>query len=32
MIRSVTIIPGATEFGYEPEPVTRNAGFGTYAP
>ncbi len=32
MIRAVTIIPGATEFGYEPEPVTRNAGFGTYAP
>src|SRR6185312_217201 len=32
MIRSVTIVPGATEFGYEPEPVTRNAGFGTYAP
>jgi hypothetical protein len=32
MIRAVTIIPGATEFGYEPQPVTRNAGFGTYAP
>ncbi|HWK88178.1 MAG TPA: glycoside hydrolase/phage tail family protein [Xanthobacteraceae bacterium] len=32
MIRAVTMIPGATEFGYEPSAVTRNAGFGTYAP
>lgn len=32
MIRAVTIIPGATEFGYDPLPVTRDAGFGTYAP
>lgn len=32
MIRAVTIIPGATEFGYDPLPVTRDAGFGSYAP
>jgi hypothetical protein len=32
MIRAVTIIPGATEFGYEPQSVTRNAGFGNFAP
>jgi hypothetical protein len=32
MIRAVTIIPGATEFGYEPQAVTRTAGFGVYAP
>ncbi|MCW5678041.1 MAG: glycoside hydrolase/phage tail family protein [Xanthobacteraceae bacterium] len=32
MIRAVTIIPGATEFGYDPLTVTRTAGYGVYAP
>lgn len=32
MIRAVTIIPGATEFGYDPLPVVRNVGLGAYAP
>lgn len=32
MIRAVTIIPGATEFGYDPQTVTRTAGYGVYAP
>ena len=27
-IRSVNIIPGATEFGYDPQPVKRNDGWG----
>jgi hypothetical protein len=32
MIRAVTLIPGATEFGYEPAAVTRVVGVGQYAP
>ncbi len=32
MIRAVSIIPGATEFGYDPLTVTRTAGQGVYAP
>jgi hypothetical protein len=32
MIRAVTLIPGATEFGYEPQTVTRTQGYGVYAP
>jgi hypothetical protein len=32
MIRAVTIVPGATEFGYEPQTVTRTQGYGVYAP
>ncbi|MBX3523233.1 MAG: glycoside hydrolase TIM-barrel-like domain-containing protein [Xanthobacteraceae bacterium] len=32
MIRAVTVIPGATEFGYDPLTVTRTAGYGVYAP
>jgi len=31
-IRAVALIPGATEFGYDPLTVTRTAGFGVYAP
>ncbi|MEM7425181.1 MAG: glycoside hydrolase/phage tail family protein [Pseudomonadota bacterium] len=31
-VRSVAVIPGLTEFGYHPEPVTRDAGFGETAP
>jgi hypothetical protein len=31
-IASVAIIPGATEFGYDPEPVTRDLGRGGSAP
>ncbi|MFK7793295.1 MAG: glycoside hydrolase TIM-barrel-like domain-containing protein, partial [Devosiaceae bacterium] len=27
-IRAVTMIPGATEFGYHPEPVLRTSGYG----
>jgi len=27
-LRAVCIIPGSTEFGYEPEIITRNAGWG----
>ncbi len=30
-IRAVTLIPGATEFGYEPETVTRKLGPGKHA-
>jgi hypothetical protein len=32
MIRSVCLIPGATEFGYELAPVTRDLGLGASAP
>jgi hypothetical protein len=32
MIRAVSIIPGATEFGYDPLTVTRTTGFGVYTP
>jgi hypothetical protein len=31
-IRAVTLIPGATEFGYEPATVVRRMGAGVYAP
>ncbi|MYZ50337.1 baseplate multidomain protein megatron, partial [Propylenella binzhouense] len=31
-VRSVCVIPGSTEFGYDPEPVTRVLGDGLYAP
>jgi hypothetical protein len=31
-IRAVTLIPGATEFGYEPAPVVRKHGSGKAAP
>ena len=31
-IRAVTLIPGATEFGYEPATVTRKVGPGQHAP
>jgi hypothetical protein len=31
-IRAVTLIPGATEFGYEPATVTRKLGPGKHAP
>jgi hypothetical protein len=31
-IRAVTLIPGATEFGYEPATVTRRLGPGKHAP
>ncbi len=31
-IRSVCVIPGATEFGYDPRRVTRNAGWGEWEP
>jgi hypothetical protein len=31
-IRAVTLIPGATEFGYEPAAVTRKLGPGKHAP
>ncbi len=31
-IGAVAMIPGLTEFGYHPEPVTRDAGFGETAP
>ncbi len=31
-IRAVTLIPGATEFGYEPRLVQRVVGAGAYAP
>ncbi len=32
MIRAVCLIPGATEFGYDPLTVTRTTGYGVYAP
>ncbi len=32
MVRAVTLIPGSTEFGYEPAEVARIMGPGTYAP
>jgi hypothetical protein len=32
MIRAVAIIPGATEFGYDPLTVTRTTGHGVYLP
>jgi len=32
MVRAVTLIPGATEFGYEPANVVRVMGPGRYAP
>jgi hypothetical protein len=32
MVRAVTLIPGATEFGYEPATVTQRLGTATYAP
>jgi hypothetical protein len=32
MIRAVALIPGATEFGYDPLTVTRTTGFGVYTP
>jgi hypothetical protein len=32
MVRAVTLIPGATEFGYEPATVTQSLGVGKYAP
>jgi hypothetical protein len=32
MIRAVGIIPGATEFGYDPLTVTRTTGQGVYTP
>jgi hypothetical protein len=31
-VRSVCVIPGATEFGYEPRRVTRFAGWGEWSP
>lgn len=31
-VRAITIIPGATEFGYEPGPVVRYEGAGVTAP
>lgn len=31
-IGAVALIPGLTEFGYDPRPVTRDAGFGETAP
>jgi hypothetical protein len=31
-VRAVTLIPGATEFGYEPATVTRKLGPGKHAP
>ncbi|WP_029003714.1 baseplate multidomain protein megatron [Azorhizobium doebereinerae] len=31
-VRAVTLIPGATEFGYEPRLVQRVTGLGAYAP
>jgi hypothetical protein len=27
-VRAVTLIPGATEFGYHPDPVVRSSGYG----
>jgi hypothetical protein len=32
MVRAVTLIPGATEFGYEPAMVTQSLGVGKYGP
>lgn len=32
MIRAIGIIPGATEFGYDPLTVTRTTGHGVYTP
>ncbi len=32
MIRAITLIPGATEFGYEPGTVVQDLGAGSYAP
>ncbi|HEY0330220.1 MAG TPA: glycoside hydrolase/phage tail family protein [Rhodopseudomonas sp.] len=32
MVRAVTLIPGTTEFGYEPATVIRGAGLGASAP
>ncbi|MGD9922334.1 MAG: glycoside hydrolase/phage tail family protein, partial [Pseudorhodoplanes sp.] len=32
MVRAVTLIPGATEFGYDPRAVTRRLGPGKHAP
>lgn len=32
MIKAVAIIPGATEFGYDPLTVTRTTGHGVYTP
>ena len=32
LVRAVTLIPGATEFGYEPGTVTRKLGPGKHAP
>jgi hypothetical protein len=32
MVRAVTLIPGATEFGYEPATVVQNMGPGQFAP
>ncbi len=32
MIRAVCLIPGATEFGYDPLTVTRTTGYGVYTP
>jgi hypothetical protein len=32
MIRAISIMPGATEFGYDPLAVTRTTGFGVYTP
>ncbi|MBB5046541.1 hypothetical protein HNR60_001289 [Rhodopseudomonas rhenobacensis] len=31
MVRAVTLIPGTTEFGYEPSAVVRSVGFGASA-
>ncbi len=31
LVKAVDIIPGTTEFGYDPEPVTREAGWGETA-
>ena len=31
LITAVAIIPGATEFGYDPQPATRYTGFGATA-
>jgi len=32
MIRAICLIPGATEFGYDPLTVTRTTGYGVYTP
>ncbi len=32
LVQSVALIPGTTEFGYDPDPVTRLSGRATYTP